>query len=823
MIYPQSIEQKLGFDKIRQMLNDQCTSALGRSFVAKMKFNENHSQVKKTLEQTHEMFQILNSGVAFPNNNYLDVTASLNRVAIIGGILNEEEFYELQLSLRTIYECLQFLREKTEQPYPQLQELAGLVLVQNASEIEQNTPTVTIEQIYKWISNILDDRGKIKDNASPDLAKIRKLTNTIENDLRKKLDGIFKNARANGWITDDFSLTVRNGRLVIPIQAEYKRKIKGFVHDESDTGKTVFLEPAEVLELNNELKELEAAERREIIKILSDLSAKIQPYVPLLKKAYHFLGIIDFVRSKAKLAIELDAILPQFVPSPILKIRKGRHPLLFLSFKNQGKSVVPLQLFFNDEKQVLLVSGPNAGGKSVMLKTVGLLQYMLQCGLLVPVAEGTQMGTFRNLFIDIGDEQNLENDLSTYSSHLSNMKYFLENAQKQTLFLIDEFGTGTEPSLGGAIAESILEELLHTKAYGVINTHYTNLKSMADRHPAMQNAAMRFNAAQLLPSFELEIGQPGSSFALEIAEKIGLGKKVVDKAKAKLGNKQVNFEKMLKELEVEKKQFEEKNASNKKLEIELKQNLNQYTQLKNLLEGQKKAIINTAKTEAQSLVKQANQKIEATIKEIKEFKADKEITKIVREELLIFETKELKLEHVPVEMEPTKVEKTTMDPVVVLESGVIEVGNLVKVKGQDTVAEVLSLKGKDAEIAIGGLKSLIKLNRLEKISKKDYKNSLPKEEIKSMKGVSMNDKMSNFSFNLDLRGRRGDESLALVDTFIDDAIMLGYPELRILHGKGDGILRNLVRNHLKKYKQVHKMADEHADRGGAGVTLITMK
>jgi DNA mismatch repair protein MutS2 len=816
MLYPQSIEQKLGFDKIRAMLMDLCVSTLGRSFVSKMRFTEKYDLVLKMVSQTAEMKNILAFDSPFPSQNYFDVSNQLNKLAIDGAFLSEEEFFELMLSLKTIQDCIEYLQKREEGQYPNLLEICGLAIEEKENEkTEKQAANFDIKKIFQWISRVVDERGKLKDNASDDLLRIRKTMNSLENELRKKLDSILKYARNSGWITDDFSLTVRNGRMVIPIAAEHKRKIKGFIHDESDTGKTIFMEPAEILELNNEIKELEAAERREIIKILTVLAAQIKPYVPNLRRCYTFLGIIDFIRAKANLAIEMEAILPHMVNKPILNLDKAKHPLLFVTYQKLKKKVVPLVLQLPDNEHILLVSGPNAGGKSVMLKTIGLIQYMYQSGMLVPVAENTEIGFFKNIFIDIGDEQSLENDLSTYSSHLTNMKFFLENTDAKTLFLIDEFGTGTEPSLGGAIAESILEELVKTKAFGVINTHYTNLKAFADKTMGITNGAMRFDSEHLEPLFDLEVGKPGSSFALEIAHKIGLKKSVIHNAKQKLGTKQVNFEKMLKELEIEKKIFTEKNIANAQTERALKQNLEQYTQLKDLLEGQKKTIVNAAKVEAKQLLKDANQKIEKAIKDIRELKADKELTKVIREELEVFEKVELVVE---------KQKAIVKEPEYQIDNTEIVAGSLVRIKGQETVGEVMSIRGKDAEVAMGSLKTTIKINRLEKISKKEFKKlTVEDQPVKALTGIDLNEKMMNFTFNLDIRGKRGETALQEVDSFIDDALILGYPELRIVHGKGDGILRTLTRNHLKGYKQVGQMTDEHPDRGGAGVTIVKMK
>jgi DNA mismatch repair protein MutS2 len=801
MLYPKNIEQKLGFDKIRELLKDACISTLGQQFVDKMRFSDNYDIIDKLIRQTAEFKDIVQYEPAFPSSNYLDANPQLSKAAIEGAFLTEGEAFEVKLSLRTIHECIRFFSQKEEHQYPTLREITLMAAVD--------------KQLLSMLDAIIDDRGHVRDNASPELQQIRRQIISEQGNLRKRLDSLLRQAKSQGWVAEDVSLTVRGGRMVIPVAAEHKRKIKGFVHDESATGQTVFLEPTEVFDSNNEIRELEYAERREIVRILTELTAKIRPHVPQLRKAYTFLGIMDFIRAKARLAVQLQASNPVFVNQQVINWSAAKHPLLYLSHQKQGKSIKPLTIELSAKNRILLISGPNAGGKSVLLKTVGLLQYMYQSGLLVPMAEHSQMGLFRNVFIDIGDEQSMENDLSTYSSHLTNMKYFLQFAEKKTLFLIDEFGTGTEPSLGGAIAESILDQLNQSKAFGVINTHYTNLKVFADRHEGLINGAMRFDGDLLEPMYELEIGRPGSSFAFEIAHKIGLPKAVIDKAKEKIGTNQVNFEKLLKELDIEKKVFTERNLDNATKERKLAQTLKEYTELKSQLDNDKKKLINEAKVQAKQLVKEANQKIEQTIREIREIKAEKEDTKTLRRELEKFE-ETLKPETVAAEPE-AEVED------IQVEAGEIAVGSLVRIKGQTTMGEVMSIKGKDAEVGIGNLKTTIKLNRLEKISRKLYKTAAKSESAPRMQGVNMNEKMMNFSFNLDLRGKRGEEALTVVDNFIDDALMLGQPELRIIHGKGDGILRNLVRSHLRGYTQVASMTDEHADRGGAGVTIVRMK
>jgi DNA mismatch repair protein MutS2 len=806
MLYPTTLESKLGFDKIRELIKQACISPLGQDYVDRVRFSDNHALIDKLLRQTYEFKQIVQYESDFPQSNYIDVREQLSRARVEGLALTEAEFFDLKLALRTIQECLRFLEKREdESPFPYLQELAG--------------PVAVDKNLVASLDRIIDDRGLVRDSASPELSSIRRRIISEQANLRKRLDTIVRQARQNGWIPDDLNLTVRGGRLVIPIAAEHKRKIKGFVHDESQTGQTVFLEPAEVFDANNEVRELEYAERREIYRILLALTDQIRPHLEGLKRAVNFLGQIDFIRAKAKLAIQLDAGMPMFHNRPVMNWTNARHPLLHLSFARQGKSVVPLSIELNEHQRILIISGPNAGGKSVALKTIGLIQYMLQCGLLVPLVEYSDVGVFQNLFIDIGDEQSLENDLSTYSSHLTAMKQFLIGAHKRTLFLIDEFGTGTEPGLGGAVAESILEDLNKSGAYGVINTHYTNLKVFADKTPGLVNGAMRFDGEHLEPLYQLETGRPGSSFAFEIAQKIGLPKGVIDRAKEKLGTQQVNFEKLLKELDIEKRVFAEKNLEISINQRKVAQQLAEYTALKTKLDNEQKQLINDAKQKAKALVQEANQRIESTIREIKENKAEREPTKQIRQELERFEQKALKPEVIAPVEKPKPVE-----PEFETDNGVISVGSYVRIIGQNAIGEVLSLRGKDAEVRIGDLKTNIKLNRLEKVSKRTFKEATDvRDDRPRSQGMDMNEKMLNFSFNLDIRGKRGEEAIGEVDRFFDDALMLGYPELRIVHGKGDGILRTLVRNHLRGYKQVGKMEDEHADRGGAGVTIVKMK
>jgi DNA mismatch repair protein MutS2 len=803
MLYPENIEEKIGFDQIRHLLSDKCLSAMGRDMVDRIRFSVDFQGIQKKLNQSHELKQLISSESGFPSQNYIDIRPLTAKLNIEGYFLEEAEFYDLKSVLVTIQQIFFYFKNKTQENYLELQKIY--------SEALPYARHTGWEDLLKLLDQTFDDKGKVRDSASTELYTIRKKLAAELREVQRTIERIFRTAKNSGWIADDMSLTVRDGRLVLPILAEHKRKLQGYVHDETSTGQVAFVEPGEVLEANNEIRDLEMRERKEIIKILTDLTEKIRPEKGELDKSIRFLGLVDFLRAKALLAQEIGAILPQIFNETRLKWIAAKHPLLYLSHKKQKREVVPLQIQMDSHKTVLLISGPNAGGKSVLLKTVCLLQYMIQCGLLVPMSPDSEVGIFKTICIDIGDEQSIENDLSTYSSHLTAMREFLKVLGPESLFLIDEFGSGTEPNVGGAIAEAILEEFVNSGAKGVINTHYTNLKVFADKNSKMQNCAMLFDATHLQPLFQLVQGQPGSSYAFEVAQKIGLNQSLILQAKAKMSGQQLNFENLLTELESEKRAYQVQNETLTKESRELKAKIDQYNSLKNFLDQEQKTILNTAKEQAKGLLKQTNKTIEKTIKEIRESEAQKEVNKKARVVLEKFETEKLK----PQELKP-------VPSYIEVINEAIKKGDLVRIIGQTTIGQVTAILGNEAEISIGELKSKLKLNRLEKISKKVAKD-LAKEPIKpKLGGVDLNDKMTNFSINLDIRGKRGEDALIAVNQMLDDAIILGYPQFRILHGKGDGILRNLVRNHLKTYKQVRKIADEHPDRGGQGVSIVDM-
>jgi DNA mismatch repair protein MutS2 len=795
MLYPSNLEQKINFLKIKELLKEECTSSLGKEYVDRMAFSSDYNLVTKLLDQTEEFQKIIISGEIFPSSNFTNLTPYLEKAKLEGAFLDEEDFHEIKGALLTLKSCISFFQKNTG-IYPVLSQLLGLLL-----ELDLG--------LLKTIDAIIDEKGKMRSNASKELQLIRAQIIYEEGRLRKVMDRIFKEARAKGLTPEDASMTIRAGRLVIPVAAENKRKLRGFIHDESATGQTVFMEPEEALDINNEIRDLEYMERREIIKILTQLTDRLRPAIPALRKATNFLGLIDFIRAKAKFAQKTESSKPEIIKERTLEWTKARHPLLELALKSQAKKITPLDIKLGGHERLLVISGPNAGGKSVTLKTVALLQYMLQTGLLIPVHPDSKSSLFDHFFIDIGDEQNLENDLSTYSSHLLNMKHFTQFANRKTILFIDEFGTGTEPQFGGAIAESILLSLNKLGAFGVITTHYGNLKQVANKNQGLVNGAMRYDVNRLEPLYQLEIGKPGSSFALEIASKIGISKEILDYAKANIGEERVRYDRLLTQLENEKNQYSTLLADAKAKEKLLKTRLQEYNQLKETLELTKKRYIQEAKQEAKALLDQTNKKIESAIREIKEGNAEKEATKQIRKELDVFK-------------EEIKPEKTAVkDPEIVVIGGKIVEGDWVRLKDNGAIAEVLRLKNNEAEISIGELKSNVKISRLEKIS-----NTQVKKEVKAIAlrtGYNTNEKMMDFSYNLDLRGKRGEEILPLIQTFIDEGHMLGVKDLRIVHGKGDGILRDITRNLLKHMNQVKKVEDEHADRGGAGVTLVTLK
>ncbi|NDW09911.1 endonuclease MutS2 [Dysgonomonas sp. 520] len=821
MIYPDNFEQKIGFDKIRQYIAEKCLSSLGVEKTEDMSFSSNYDHIQRQLHQTEEFIRIIQEEEDFPIGNFFDVRQALKNIRIEGTWLDEVVLFDLRRSLQTIKDIVSFLRKEEEEnsPYPYLQELAGDVVI--------------FPQLLTKIDNILDKFGRIKDNASPELNKIRKEIAQTTNSISKSLNAILRSAQSEGLVDKDVAPTMRDGRLVIPVAPAFKRKLKGIVHDESASGKTVFIEPAEVVEANNKIRELENDERREIVKILISFTDTVRPVAPDIIESYEFLAWIDFIRSKARFSLDINAIKPPMEDKQQIGWNRAKHPLLYLSHKRQNKPIVPLDIWLDDENRILIISGPNAGGKSVCLKTVGLLQYMIQCGLPIPLDESSKVGIFDNIFIDIGDEQSIENDLSTYSSHLTNMKFFVRNCNAKSILLIDEFGGGTEPQIGGAIAESLLKRFNERGAFGVITTHYQNLKHFANENKGVVNGAMLYDRHQMQPLFTLSIGNPGSSFAIEIARKIGLPEDVIADASEIVGSDYINMDKYLQDIVRDKRYWEQKRQNIRQKEKRLEEVASTYESDLLDVEKQRKEIIRKAKADAENILSEANAKIENTIRTIKEAQAEKEKTKEARLSLSQFkenlssennETDDKISRKIQKLKEREKKKKQKEKPSSEKISETISIGDNVRLKGQTSVGQIIEIQGKNAVIAFGMIRSTSKLDALEKVSKNQIKREHQKSTfVSSQTSDQMSEKKLNFKQEIDVRGMRGDEALQAVMYFIDDSIQVGASRVRILHGTGTGALRQIIRDYLKTVLGVRKFQDEHVQLGGAGITVVDLE
>ena len=831
MIYPQNFEQKIGFDQIRQLLKDKCLSTLGEERVNEMNFSDHFEEVDELLNQVAEFVRIIQEEDNFPDQFFFDVRPSLKRIRIEGMYMDEQELFDLRRSLETIRDIIRFLQRNDEEesdcPYPSLKKLAGDITV--------------FPQLITKIDGILNKYGKIKDNASTELSRIRReLANTMGS-ISRSLNSILRNAQSEGYVDKDVAPTMRDGRLVIPVAPGLKRKIKGIVHDESASGKTVFIEPAEVVEANNRIRELEGDERREIIRILTEFSNTLRPSIPEILQSYEFLAEIDFIRAKSHFAIQTNSIKPSLENEQLLDWTMAVHPLLQLSLAKHGKKVVPLDIELNLKRRILIISGPNAGGKSVCLKTVGLLQYMLQCGMLVPMHERSHVGLFGSIFIDIGDEQSIEDDLSTYSSHLTNMKIMMKNCNERSLILIDEFGGGTEPQIGGAIAEAVLKRFNIKGTFGVITTHYQNLKHFAEDHEGVVNGAMLYDRHLMQALFQLQIGNPGSSFAVEIARKIGLPEDVIADASEIVGSEYINADKYLQDIVRDKRYWEGKRQTIRQREKHMEETIARYQAEMEELQKSRKEIIRQAKEEAERLLQESNARIENTIRTIKEAQAEKEKTRLVRQELADFResidnlTSKEQEDKIARKMEKLKEKQnrkkekkqngTKEQPAVqqTPKATPITEGCPVRIKGQSSVGEVLEINGKNAVVAFGSIKTTVKTERLERSNAVPQKQESAKSSfVSNQTQDSMYEKKLNFKQDIDVRGMRGDEALQAVTYFVDDAILVGMSRVRILHGTGTGILRPLIRQYLQTIPGVRHFADEHIQLGGAGITVVDL-
>ena len=785
MLYPKSIEEKLSFDVIKEILDRKCLSTLGAAHVAGLRFSQDFSQIQMWLKQTAEMKELLSSETPLPLDTIFDLQSAIQKAQTPGSFLSEEELHKLRLSLITINGIIGYF-EKRKENYSALYSI-----------VEDISYDATI---VNKIEQILDKDGNMKKNASKELLDIITSIGMKESIARKRIQSIFKSAESNGWLANT-GITLKEGRMVLPVIAEHKRKIKGITHDESATGLTLFIEPEEILEINNEINELHFEKRREIIKILILITDALRPSIPLLKNYFKKLGVVDFVRAKALLALEIKAELPILRKEATLHYKNAFHPLLFIALQKDNKKVVPLSLQLTRENRICVISGPNAGGKSVSLKTIGLLQYMLQCGLLVCLDSHSEVGIFDDLFIDIGDEQSIENDLSTYSSHLKNMKHFVNFSGKKSLVLIDELCTGTDPQFGGPIGEAVLSEITNNQSFGVITTHFSNIKTFANNTHGVFNASMGFDTTTLQPLYQLNVGNPGSSYAIEIAQKIGLNKTVVNYAKSKLDKKQQRVEQLLVELEKERLQLSKLKTENESNSIILKRAIDENQRLNKELNLNKKRIISEAQIQAKELLVDTNKKIDSIIKEIRETQANKERTQQLRKDL---KEEHLKLERQLIE-EPSKT----------IENNSIAVGDHVKMVDKTVVGEVIKINNKKITVAFENIYSTVSINELIKVAK-------PTKPIQHG-AMDITLKTATFSTTLDIRGQRGSDALFLTEKFIDDALLLGFDKLKILHGKGDGILKNLLWQLFRKHTNVATYQSEQEEYGGSGVTIVNLK
>lgn len=841
MIYPNNFEQKIGFDEIRSLLKSKCLSTLGKEMVDEMSFSADVDTVNEWLQQVKEFRRMLEETDNFPMQYFFDVRESVTRLRLEGTHMEEGEVFDLRRSMETICNIVKILTESEDAAYkyPALNRLAADVM--------------TFPELIRQIDRILDKFGRMRDDASPALAETRRELSRTEGSISRTLYSILRTAQSDGLVEKDVTPTLRDGRLVIPVAPALKRKIRGIVHDESATGKTVFIEPAEVVEANNRIRELEAEERREVIRILKEFANLVRPHVHDILHSYRFLAVTDLIHAKVEFAERVQAIEPNVEPYPHIDWIRAIHPLLRLSLDKQGKQPVPLDITLTSERHILIISGPNAGGKSVCLKTVGLLQYMLQCGLPVPMGDRSQAGIFDSIMIDIGDEQSIENDLSTYSSHLANMKQMMRHGNDRTLLLIDEFGGGTEPQIGGAIAEAVLKQFCRRKTFGVITTHYQNLKHFADSHANVMNGAMLYDRHNMQALFQLAIGQPGSSFAIEIARKTGIPDEVIRDASEIVGSEYIQSDKYLQDIVRDKRYWESKRQTIHQHEKTLEQRIAKYENDIRELEQSRKDIMRRAKEQAEELLRESNRRIENTIREIRESQAEREETKRIREELNAFkdevkdidakandemiERKMRQIQERKERKEKRKKDKQEKQDKAAatqqagqgsttagsIKTVTLAAGDTVRIKGLTSVGRIESTDGKMATVIFGDMRTKMRADRLEKAD-------MPKrEEPKAYTAVgrqtreTIDNRKLNFRQDLDVRGMRGDEAINAVTYFIDDAILVGMARVRILHGTGTGILRQLIRQYLGTIPNVTHYRDEHVQFGGAGITVVDLE
>lgn len=819
MIYPSNFEEKIGFSGLRCLLSEKCLSPLGVFKCNSMQFSSDFGKVEKHLYQTVEMLKLIKSGAELPVDNIYDVTPYLKEIRAEGSFMTAKNLYRVKASLIAIAEIKTFFCKKDDNGIIQSPTLA--------SEFEKMQ---LFPSIISLIDSIINRHGEVKDTASPTLADIRRSITSVNNSMSSMMRRIIDRAINDGYVDSDTTPSLRDGRLVIPVAAMMKRKINGIVHDESATGKTVYIEPAEVVEANNRLKELENEEKREIVKILTAVATEIRPHIDSMVDSYSLMGVFDFVRAKAIIANEIGGEMPILEHKPELDWYHAVHPMLYLSLKNQGRNVVPLDIRLNDKNRILIISGPNAGGKSVCLKTVGIVQYMMQCGMLPTIYSNSHMGIFDNIFIDIGDEQSIENDLSTYSSHLKNMKFFISNCSKRTLILADEMGSGTEPQIGGALAQAILNQFNKSKVMGIVTTHYQNLKTFADTTDGFINGAMLYDRQQMQPLFQLAIGNPGSSFAVEIARKIGLPNEVIDDAREIVGSDYINMDKYLLDLARDKRYWSNKRLSIKEKEQKLDALLQQYEEKAENLKLQRAEILKDARRQASEILSNTNATLERTIHEIRKSQAEKERTKELRRELEQYKQNIAKNndDSLPGELVPLKHKSKKLkndifqNSISKSEKTTINEGDYVRMSDGGVVGKVLSIQGKKAEVAFGGLRTFVELAKLVIAKKPKETASTQVQTVTKTTSDDSRKRQLNFTQELDVRGMRVDEALQALIYFLDDALQFSASRVRVLHGTGTGALRMAIRQNLKGMNGVSSFHDEDVRFGGAGITVINL-
>jgi len=822
VIYPDNFEQKIGFDKIKQMISQECKGEAAKLLVEDLKFSNNFEYINTLLNETDEMMSICMLKDNYPAQNYPEIGIAINKLKIEGTSLQLFEIINIRQVLEQAKSLKHFFKLDEKNQYPFLNKIVNQISFPN--------------YLYDRINSVVSKNGTIKDSASQNLKEIRKSLNDTQTNITKKLNNVLSAFKKEGWVSKDLSATYVNGRLVLPIETIHKRKIKGLIHDESASGKTSYIEPQEVVELNNTLRELEIAENREIQKILFELTDDFKPYREELLTLYENIAYLDFVWAKAKFSLRIEAIVPKIDKDPVLDLHKAKHPLLFLNFKKEKKEVVPSSFYLNSENRILLISGPNAGGKSVCLKATALLTYMNQCGLPTSVGGNTVMGIFDKIFLDIGDQQSIENDLSTYSSHLLNMKYFLKNSDSRTLILIDEFGSGTDPILDRTLAEAILEELNTKNVFGLITTHYSNLKIFASNTPGIFNGAMLIDQNKMEPTFILETGIPGSSYAIEIASRIGLDQKIIENTKLKAGDEQINIDKFLRRLMRDKKYWERKRQKiriqEKKIEELVEKNIEELEKLKT----SRRQILDSAKKQSEQMLADVNRQIENTIRQIKESNADKEISKKARQEIEEFKEDfknslskeqdeiERKYNHYKKKQKEIEAKKAATQKakpeIIKIDENKINIGSKVRIKGQEVIGEVIDLGEKNAVVSFGNMYSSIAFEKLEKVSETLYKQQ---NRSASNLHFNYNEKVLNFKPYIDVRGDRVEECLKKISNLIDEAVMLSFKEIKILHGRGNGILRQYIRDYLRTLPEVESFHNEDIRFGGDGITIVKLR